>query len=309
MKKYWKYITLLLVIIIVCTFISSIGRKEMFTEDKSYKCKDLIIKIMTSQGKSETIAKSELDAILEVEPSEYAKIMGIDYSNIPKEMRNRLPKLNLGEMILQMKRNVLLDESGNDVPIDTCVLPVSYLAKMTKHTPSDVMLINGNTYDKISNDTKVCKIFDFKLRSNIKNNHTDDISALNRMNPKQDRMHYFGCIIDYKNLLQLRNILIKLFKYSDMETMRQIRNLMIEYNVTWADRTEAQNYNLESQRELSKENALRVAAQRKVPPDVAILNEQIRATQDSTRELQDSEYTNSFYSNIIYSSDAITNRL
>lgn len=307
MKNYWTYITLLVIVILVSTLMSSLGsgRKESYADENSYKCKDLIIQIMTSQGKSEAMAKREIDAILEVEPSDYAKIMGIDYANIPAEMKKKLPKLNLGEMILQMKRNVLLDESGNDVPVDTCVLPVTYLIKLLEQSPKEINLRKGTQYDKQSNETKVCKIGNIELQSNIKNSLTDDIMSLTKLNPRNDRLQYYGCTIEYTNLLELRNILVKLFQYSDVETMKQIKDLMSEFNVTWTKRMDAQNNNLESMKELKKANADRVAAQRKVPQDYAILNEQVKATQNSVRNLQNSEITKNNLNQVIYSSGVI----
>jgi len=270
----------------ICAVLS--GFRENFEADtNSYKCKDVILAMLKKQGKSAATAKGEINNIFEVLPSEYAKIMGVDWNKLPADLKKKLPKINLSQTLLQLKRDVLLDEKGEHVPLDKCVITIDHLKNLYSENPKHVSLENGSLYDAITSETKICTIGSspsVKLQSNIKNGLTNSIESLTKLDPNDDRLVTYGCQIDFTNIPAMRDTLIKLYQLSNAEEMSNIRQLLSEYNVTFGQWQEAIQNNTKSRLIKDKAKALREAAEVDANMKQTLANEQIKATAKSLND-------------------------
>lgn len=277
---------MLLIIILVCAILSAF-RENFEADTNSYKCKDVILAMLKKQGKSAAAAESEINSIFEVSPPEYANIMGVDWDKLPADLKKRLPKINLSQTLLQLKRDVLLDEKGEHVPLDKCVVTIDHLKNLYTENPKQVSVENGSIYDAITSETKVCTIGSspsIKLQSNIKNGLTNSIEALAKLDPSGDRLVTYGCQIDFTSIPAMRDTLIKLYQLSNAEEMSNIRKLLSEYNITFGQWQEAIQNNNKSRLIKDKAKALREAAEVDASMKQTLANEQIKATAKSLND-------------------------
>jgi predicted nucleic acid-binding protein len=104
----------------------SIGKEEFDSNDNSYKCKDLFIKaIMNQKGISYNQAQLAVSKMLVIDPSKYMKPEL--YKKLTNDAKDKLPAMNLDELLLKLRKNAVIDQSGEEVLVNECVLPIDVL--------------------------------------------------------------------------------------------------------------------------------------------------------------------------------------
>lgn len=283
--KFGKYylIALFIIIIIACAFMPiNKRRREAFVEnDNSYKCKDFLVKsLMTKKNYTYAQANDEINKRLLIDPKDY---MGeAEFNSLPREVKQSMPKMKLDELLLKMRKNVVVDQEGKHIMVDECILPINVLELIQDGNSQDVYLQRSYTNPNM----KECKIGNVVLPTNIKNTLPEDLYSLKDMNPANDRFAYYGCLVKSDDLDVLKNNLKEVNKYYDKNYFNSMNRLKNEYKLTNEQMNNAISNNIQSQNLLKQESSVRRVTEGQVPIAQTAMQEQIRATNNSTIKLE-----------------------
>lgn len=290
MYIYIPHMVLLLVIIVVCAVIPRWGARVEGYADTSPKCKDAVLDMLTMGGKrSRSSAETELAPYMKVSAPEYLARMGVSFNTLPKELKDMLPTLDLSEVLLQMQKQGVIDVTGNDIHLNKCILPVSLLRRFEIMSPEYVDIADSTQYENTI--YKHCYVGDLDLTSNIKNSYVNggfpsDISRVVDADPARDNQTVYGCMVDYRNLQGLRDQLMEMYLYSDLDTMKRIKDLLLEFNVTYEVRENARSRKNVQEGKRDSMIARMEVEKRKVPPAQTNLTAQVTATNNAFKEMQ-----------------------
>jgi predicted nucleic acid-binding protein len=256
----------------------SIGKEEFDSNDNSYKCKDLFIKaIMNQKGISYNQAQLAVSKMLVIDPSKYMKPEL--YKKLTKDAKDKLPAMNLDELLLKLRKNAVIDQSGEEVLVNECVLPIDVLNIVRKGNSKSVYL-----EDNVGK--KDCKIGDITLPSNIRASLPNDIEELQKMDPRGDRSVYYGCILAPDNPSKFNSDLLEINRHYDKEHVDRMNELMNEFNRTFELKEVAKTHNIDSQSKLRKATADKNVAEAQVPVSEIKYKEQVIATRNSGITMQ-----------------------
>jgi len=238
--------------------------------DDSFKCKDCMISLLTDTGVRLEEAAKRVEDLLQVRPEEYMALMGQTLEGVPQEVRAQLPAMELNEVISQMRKQVVVNEEGEKIALDTCMVPLTFIQRMMNDSPQHVRLDNNTDIN-----FKILVLGNMTLRTNIDRSLPSDINQLMKVDSVKDyRQEELGAIVDTGDNSYMRLLMIQLFTLSDSETMRTINNLLNRYRTTLNERRIAKENEDTSIRQLSDATRDNNIAQAKATASEKIYNEQ-----------------------------------
>ena len=243
--------------------------------EDSFKCKDCMISLLTRKGVNINNASKQIEDMLKVRPDEYLALMGQNLEGLPDDIRAKLPGMELNEVVSQMRKQIMINEEGAKIALDTCMIPLSFIQRMINDSPNQVKLDNNTDMD-----FKTLTLGNMTLKTNIKRSLTNDISQLMKIDSIVEyRQEELGALLDVGDKSYIRTVMIQLFALSDSVTMRTINSLLNRYRTTHNERRVAKQHEDTSIVQLTDATRDNNVAQAKAASSEKILNEQVPKTQ------------------------------
>lgn len=277
MVHRYYLLALFIIIIVTCALLPSKAQREKFdSNDNSYKCKDLFIKaIMNKNGVSYNQAQLAVSKMLVINASSYMKPEL--YNKLTKDAKDKLPAMNLDELLLKLRKNAVIDQSGEEVLVNECILPIDVLDIVKKGNSKGVYI--EDSYDNPGK--KDCKIGDITLPTNMRASLPNDINEIQKVDPRDDRSVYYGCILNADKPDKFKSDLLEVNRHYDKDHVDRMNALMKEFNRTFELKEIAKTNNMDSQAKLRRATVDKNVAEAQVPVSEIKYKEQVIATRNS----------------------------
>jgi hypothetical protein len=266
---------------VIDTFTAESGISSTCTTALVNLAMDIVLSNDTTGRYSSPAAQAQLygdlsaniDQYLTLEPLSFLQRRGIDTSKIPADVISTLPKIKLIDLVNKFQRNNVLDENGNVIGTNECLIPMSLMKQFRSQTTGSTIQMRDSLVD-VSNtssplyspNTKQCKIGKTFTKTNIPKEVTrnnDDFDTVDSADSTKYGLQSFGCVLPTEKLGEndFINMLSEMYSYTDSKTMNTFRNTLNQYAISMDTLSTAATNNLNAFKTLTQTSAQLTAAQ------------------------------------------------
>lgn len=308
-------VVLLSIVIFACFLITFytpyiIKYNDTFLDLDPDSCVDAIIDKLSTLPQNANLSRdamyNQLTQQMTFDNSALLTSQGVNVATLPDAIKNSLPKVQLMDIIAQFKRNIAIDEKGNDVPLNQCIVPLSVVNRFRNQTTSNTIQVKGVSSTSVqdtptspfyNSQNKQCVIGAVSLTTNIPNSlaNDNDIQTMIAANPKNTGVKAYGCILPIDDVLSsttFRTNVTEMYKYSDVASMNVLRSAVNSYGTAVTTNTQATAANTSASQAMNESSAARTAAEasKAQATQVRIQNEQTAQAAKASADAAASTY-------------------